>query len=193
MELSTIKEIFQLVLEAFIIVSIVWSKKKTSKGLNVLNNGIVNLTHKDVIKARIHESLETVTITQLKHLKINDTFKNLLFLWSDKFEEMAIKSYFSAFRNSPDKSTYLDAVISSFKTGLSNELRQHFKETKKGLDVVEHMGRNGKISGQLGALKTALDNNGLNDDQYVRLFTSTLSKLIDVSISAFQDWQDIND
>ena len=141
-------------------------------------------TAKDAIKVLIHERIEIATIEQLKYLKnVNSAFKDILVIWSEKFEDFAINAYFSSYRKSNNVEHYLNSKMGGLLAELDFMLIQKLNVNKGDSFTAEN-----NLKKETDLLVRALVNNGLTDEKYIELFEDSIKRILDEYIAMFQSW-----
>jgi len=192
MELKEIIFIADWLLNAVIIIAILWSKIRTGVGINKLNTVLEEHVEVDKMKAQIHERLEVVTVEGLKYVRgIEQEYIDMLGAVSERFEDFAINSYFSKYRKSKSIEFYLNIKAGGLLTIIDNLFLQVIPEKKKGKFITE-FAKSGGIAKEVDLLKRALIKNGLTSNEYVDLFEDTVKRVLHESIELYQDWKEIN-
>ncbi len=184
-------ENIQIIATLIVYILIFWSKTRTGVGIKKLKAVLDEHTSKDKVKSLIHTRLEIVTFEKLKHVKIDDRYKNMLVSWSEKFEDFAINSYFSQYRNSNDAERHLESKMGSLLTDIESMLVTRITGEKGGKNIIECAEVEGGISRESEVLVRLLVKNGLSDENYVRVFEDSISRIIDEGLKLFVGWGEL--
>jgi len=171
------------------------SKGQTSLAIKVDDqNAILNeIWSEKIMKNNLTEVIQKTATESLKNnIYLQADHKNILFNWSEKILEFSKDAYFTRYRRKSGIEDYLRQKSNSIVSELENYMLQAVPETiqagKKQHSIIDFLHTDSQVYQEIEIMIRTLVKNGLDDMEYIELFESFTSNLLNEGQKTFMSF-----
>jgi len=184
-------------------VKIILDNKKRKKDTEIVNESLEELKTEikilksnDDFKNLLQETIRQKSTQIIGYSTLSDTYKNILASWSKEIEDLAFKFYYSKSRDSEEElNKYLNIEATSKISHLNDYQNSLISESKpfKDRDVAfsTFMRKNSKVFSIWHRLIDRLIENGLGRDKLPKIFEDAVVKILEANIDGFILWEQL--